>query len=83
MIRCENCGAILKGNKCEYCGTEYNLGESDNNNVVTLNYKGRVAKYYVLEEVYKESKTVAYRDDKGHLHSKHIPAKKKLILYEY
>lgn len=23
MINCVNCGAPIKGNKCEYCGTEY------------------------------------------------------------
>lgn len=23
MTNCVNCGAILRGNKCEYCGTEY------------------------------------------------------------
>lgn len=23
MTNCVNCGAILHGNKCEYCGTEY------------------------------------------------------------
>lgn len=23
MKNCVNCGAILHGNKCEYCGTEY------------------------------------------------------------
>lgn len=24
MTNCVNCGAILHGDKCEYCGTEYN-----------------------------------------------------------
>lgn len=24
MTNCINCGAILHGNVCEYCGTEYN-----------------------------------------------------------
>lgn len=23
MTNCKNCGAVLKSNKCEYCGTEY------------------------------------------------------------
>ena len=23
---CVNCGAVLHGNQCEYCGTEYNIG---------------------------------------------------------
>lgn len=23
MTNCVNCGAILHGDKCEYCGTEY------------------------------------------------------------
>lgn len=24
ITNCVNCGAVLHGNKCEYCGTEYN-----------------------------------------------------------
>lgn len=27
MTNCVNCGAVLHGNKCEYCGTEYNILE--------------------------------------------------------
>lgn len=23
MTNCKNCGAVLVGNKCEYCGTDY------------------------------------------------------------
>lgn len=23
LTNCKNCGAVLHGNKCEYCGTEY------------------------------------------------------------
>lgn len=26
MTNCVNCGTPLHGNKCEYCGTEYNNG---------------------------------------------------------
>lgn len=36
MTNCVNCGAVLRGNKCEYCGTEYdengifaNFGKDD------------------------------------------------------
>lgn len=25
---CEKCGAPLRNNKCEYCGTEYETGEN-------------------------------------------------------
>lgn len=28
MTNCVNCGAILHGNVCEYCGTEYGDSES-------------------------------------------------------
>lgn len=24
LTNCVNCGAVLHGNKCDYCGTEYN-----------------------------------------------------------
>ena len=25
MTNCKNCGAVLTGGKCEYCGTEYEM----------------------------------------------------------
>lgn len=25
MTNCKNCGAVLKGNICEYCGTNYEI----------------------------------------------------------
>lgn len=31
MTNCVNCGAILHGNKCEYCGTEYENNSQSNN----------------------------------------------------
>lgn len=33
MTNCVNCGAILHGSKCEYCGTEYNNG------VIAVNFQ--------------------------------------------
>jgi len=29
MTNCKNCGAVLKGDKCEYCGTRYSLIDTD------------------------------------------------------
>ena len=46
MTNCVNCGAILHGNKCEYCGTEYvgnkiglNFNENELHGVLTIQDK--------------------------------------------
>ena len=43
MTNCINCGAVLRGNKCEYCGTEYladgihaSFGEKDWQGTLTV-----------------------------------------------
>lgn len=37
MPTCVNCGAPLKGLKCEYCGTEYNdVINTDKNNSISI-----------------------------------------------
>lgn len=39
---CPNCGAPLKGGKCEYCGTEtQNMSKSDIGNYLNGDYKSR------------------------------------------
>ena len=40
QTNCPNCGAVLKGGKCEYCGTEtQNMSTSDIGNYLNGGYK--------------------------------------------
>lgn len=59
MTNCVNCGAILHGDKCEYCGTEYNdlKKECDKQNDVCIELQNGVCIEF-------------YRDAEGILHRK-------------
>jgi hypothetical protein len=48
---CKNCGAPLVGNRCEYCGTEYEyIMELDSfEQVIELNIGGQKRKFYINE----------------------------------
>lgn len=52
MTNCKNCGAPLKKNKCEYCGTEYSMFNTEN--------------MYMTEEILNFSPNV-YRDENGRI----------------
>lgn len=40
QTNCPNCGAVLKGGKCEYCGTEtQNMSKSDIGNYLNGDFK--------------------------------------------
>lgn len=52
MTTCINCGAPLKGNKCQYCGTEYNndavvCNLSENDYTGILNVGGKEYQVYL------------------------------------
>lgn len=75
MTNCINCGAILHGDKCEYCGTEYkNNGISASFNADdytgTMNigneqikvYINRMESNIICEDSYRDSDGNLYRD---------------------
>lgn len=52
MTNCVNCGAILHGNVCEYCGTEYNdsgisASFSENDYMGTMKLGNEEIKVYI------------------------------------
>lgn len=53
MTNCKNCGAPLNKSKCEYCGTEHSLFNTEN--------------MYMAEERIINFGTYCYRDANGNL----------------
>lgn len=87
MTNCVNCGAILHGNICEYCGTEYNNG------VISANfsagdYTGTMKLGDEEIRVYigsMEGHIVcggSYRDFEGYLHRSKPQMKRKFTVIE-
>lgn len=90
MTNCINCGAILTSNKCEYCGTEYDLDKHNN-----VNLQGNTINDYTVELVINGEKIKFYiasidithnvdvdRDNDGHLYYDG-KKKRKLTLIQY
>ena len=87
MTNCINCGAILHGNVCEYCGTEYN------NNGITASFNPN--DYTGIMKLGNEEITVyigsmeshlisgeSYRDCTGTLHGDRPKIKRKFTVIE-
>lgn len=68
MTNCKNCGAPLKDNQCEYCGTIHSLFDT----------KGM----YCEEEIINFSAEV-YRDTDGVLHRVPIKPIRKVTFIDY
>lgn len=87
MTNCVNCGAILHGNKCEYCGTEYNnsgvtasFGKDDYVGIMKLGdeeikvYIGSMEGHFIGGD--------SYRDCEGNLHIDKPRMKRKFTVIE-
>lgn len=68
MTNCKNCGAPLKDNKCEYCGTVYTLYDTEG--------------MYCVEEYLNFSADV-YRDADGVLYRVPIKPIRKVTFIDY
>lgn len=81
---CKNCGAPLKTNRCEYCGTVY----EGTNRVVLENWRGKVVINGEEMEVYvsQVERTAvdigSFRDSNGILHLDEITYKRVITLIE-
>ena len=61
LTNCKNCGAVLHGNKCEYCGTEYGSAcGADNDKLLTM-----ITDLHGCSELYRE--TIHRFSDEHHL----------------
>lgn len=87
MTNCINCGAILSGSKCEYCGTEYN------NSGISAGFEKD--DYFGIMKIGDEEIQVyigsmeanlvcgdSYRDSSGALHRDKPMMKRKFTLIE-
>lgn len=84
---CVNCGAILHGNICEYCGTEYNnsgisasFGTDDYMGVMKLGNE-EINVYIGSMEAHLIGGN-AYRDANGNLHRDKPKMKRKFTVIE-
>lgn len=86
MTNCVNCGAVLKGNVCEYCGTRY----TDNKLTVDIE-NGFTGKLRIADKVYEvyladvDAKPIIggpYRDAYGKVHCVQPIFKHKFQLIE-
>lgn len=87
MTNCVNCGAILCGNKCEYCGTEYkdngiyaNFNADDY--MGTMNLGSEKINVYISS---MESNLIgegSYLDSEGNLHRDKPKMKRKFTVIE-
>lgn len=68
LTNCKNCGAPLKKNKCEYCGTEHILFNTEN--------------MYMTEEILNFS-PIVYHDANGRLVREIIKPIKKTTFITY
>lgn len=47
-MRCRNCGAPMRGNTCEYCGTDgYSKTEKDYGQYITIPIDGKEIRCYI------------------------------------
>ena len=88
MTNCVNCGAVLTGKKCEYCGTEY---REENLIVAKFSKNGMVGKLKINDDEYDvyiggiEHNAIALssgRDCNGKLHVGETCVKRKFTLIE-
>ena len=88
LKKCINCGAILHGNICEYCGTEY----SDNGISATFNegdYMGELKisnetiNVYIAQADIMHPDIFEYGDKNGMLRRDITPPKRKFTLVEF
>lgn len=84
QTNCINCGAPLHNEKCDYCGTEYNLGNSGyiNEYIVKINILGQEKDFYIGKIEKQSIFGDCCRDISGYLRTNKICDKLKLELIE-
>lgn len=87
MTNCINCGAILRGNICEYCGSEYKNGtisadfQSDDY-MGTLRIGNEEIPVYIGNMESRMIDSEPYTDCNGYLHRDKPKMKRKITLIE-
>ena len=87
MTNCINCGAILHGNKCEYCGTEYNdrgihaeFGKNDF--MGTMNIGADEMSVYIASMDARLIGGDTYRDSEGNMRREGTKIKRTFTVVE-
>lgn len=87
MTNCINCGAILRGNVCEYCGTEYNNAAivanfNDSDCMGTLRIGNEEIQVYIGNMESHMIDSESYMDRNGYLHRGKPKMKRNFTLIE-
>lgn len=87
FTNCVNCGAVLHGHKCEYCGTEYLdrkivADMSDAGMYGQLKIGGNTYEVYLSKMEGEPICSGPYRDEKGKLHVENMTTKHKFTFVE-
>lgn len=87
MTNCINCGAILHGDKCEYCGTEYNhrgIEATFNSDdfMGTMNVNGEEINVYIAKMEGRLMGADAHRDASGKIVHKNPRMKRVFTVVE-
>lgn len=87
MTNCINCGAVLHGNVCEYCGTEYNnaavVANFNNSDYMgTLRIGKEEIPVYIGDMESRMIDSESYTDCNGWLHREMPKMKRKFTLIE-
>lgn len=86
MTNCVNCGAILHGSKCEYCGTEYNnngfqVNFAENDYIGVAKLGNQEFNVYIDSMEFRQDSD-SWRDVNGFLHRNVQNPKRKFTLVE-
>lgn len=87
MTNCVNCGAIIRGNKCEYCGTEYNkngisMHFNADDYMGTMKLGSEEIKVYINSMQGNICCMDSYRDSEGILHRNKPKMKRTFTVVE-
>lgn len=84
ITNCPNCGAVLKGTICEYCGTDLTNGFEANFSKYrgTITIDGKEYNVYMSDSIVSHINE-PYRDMNGALHRGEPVIKHKFTLIEY
>lgn len=88
MANCINCGAIIHGDKCEYCGTEYkhdgitaNFNKNDLTGTMKIN--GEEIKVYISHVDISTVDLGQWMDVYGMLHTGEVKKIRTFTVVEY
>ena len=84
-MNCPNCGApLLNSHKCEYCGTDFNVGNRVSDRMILLSVGDEQITCYISAIEYEDTVTSCFgRMEDGRMMKEPIKRKRTIVLREY